>query len=587
MAPNDQIRLEEIGLAGILRHYRLFVPANQREYAWRDEEVRRLFEDFATAIHEDGPYFVGTVVTIPRDSDQLEVVDGQQRLATTTILMAAIRDYLRERGADKRVTHIEQSFLWGIDPDKEEDVPKLTMNVDDAELFRQIITGERQPTPTRISHRRLLKARDIARTFVRQIVAPLDERRHSDELNHWMRFLESRAEVILLRVATDATAYRMFETLNDRGLRTSQADLVKNYLYQQADARLPEVKARWSYMHGALDSAYPNDADALLTFLRHALIVQRGHLRQVDVYKNVQNMVTSSGTAVTFAGTLETLATTYVATSNPDHERWNAYPDQVRRAITAHNVMDIKPMRALLLAVGSAMEPQVASTSLSFLLSLAVRLNIASSTRSGAVEEPLANVARDVYRGKVATLSALRDALSTITPSDTDFRREFAMASVSNARLARYYLRAMETAYKGEPEPHYLPIDDRQIINLEHVLPIRPEPGWKVSDDDMQRLTNRLGNVVLMRAQDNALAGNRPFGIKRPLYAASSYELTRLAAQADRWDGSAIEARQAVLADLAVKTWPIKGGRRPKRADEDEEDVAEIAFRTMHEATGE
>src|SRR4051812_44949234 len=94
--PKGQIGVHEVGLAGVLRQYRLEVPPNQREYSWTEKETTTMFQDLAKTISdEEAEYFLGTIVTIPRLPDRLEVVDGQQRLATTAILLAEIRDYLR------------------------------------------------------------------------------------------------------------------------------------------------------------------------------------------------------------------------------------------------------------------------------------------------------------------------------------------------------------------------------------------------------------------------------------------------------------------------------------------------------------
>jgi hypothetical protein len=83
-----------------------------------------------------------------------------------------------------------------------------------------------------------------ARKHVRAIVASLDPKDHGDLLNGWVSFIEHRAMVVLLRVPNDANAYKMFETLNDRGLRTSQADLIKNYLFGRSGDRFQEVQNR-------------------------------------------------------------------------------------------------------------------------------------------------------------------------------------------------------------------------------------------------------------------------------------------------------------------------------------------------------
>jgi uncharacterized protein with ParB-like and HNH nuclease domain len=79
------------------------VPVNQREYAWEEEHVKDLLQDFANAVAREISYFLGTIVlTHGKNKDLPEVSDGQQRLAITTILIAAIRDYFYERGDIKR-----------------------------------------------------------------------------------------------------------------------------------------------------------------------------------------------------------------------------------------------------------------------------------------------------------------------------------------------------------------------------------------------------------------------------------------------------------------------------------------------------
>jgi hypothetical protein len=446
----SQIAFEELGLGAVLSRYILRVPPNQREYAWEIEpHVTKLLQDFARAISDEGPYFLGTIVTIPRAEGELEVVDGQQRLATTALLLAAIRDYLKDTVAeDELAESVDKDFLWTFDRSRRERIPRLTLNVDDNTLFEQIVTGEDTGEATRASHDRLLAARDEARKHVKRIVATLEDREHGDVLNRWISFIQYRALVVLLRVPDEHDAYRMFETLNDRGLRTSQADLVKNYLFGRAGSRVAEVQDRWSYMRGALESSSDDD-DITITFLRHALIVQQGPLREDDVYDAAQSIVKSEATAVKFAGTLETLANAYVATFNPEHERWNSYSDSVRRSIQVFNLFDIKPMRPLILAVAATMDKREAAKVYQFLISLGVRLIIASSTRSGSVETPLAETARSVFDGRLETAKEVREALDLLAPSDSVFRNAFVGARVSNARLARYYLRSLESVAKG------------------------------------------------------------------------------------------------------------------------------------------
>ena len=555
----NQIAFEQLGLGSVLKQNRLVVPPNQREYAWTDREVRQLFQDFAKAINDKEPgYFLGTIVTIPRANDgMLEVVDGQQRLATTAILLAAIRDYLIGK-EDMIVESINNEFLTGIDRDNRSRIPNLSLNIDDNELFNWIIVKSdgSPPDETKQSHLLLNKAYAEAQKHVLKTVSNLDQRDHGDFLNLWVSFIEHQALVVLLRVPDGANAYKMFETLNDRGLRTSQADLIKNYLFGRSGNRIKEVQNHWSYMRGILESL--EEENITVDFLRHALIVIRGHTRQSEVYDAVQEKVKGNLEAVRFLSTLEGLAITYVATFNPEHEKWNTYPESARRAIQTFNLLNIRPMRALLLAVTTKFTPNESAKAIQFLISLGVRLLIASSTRSGSVEAPLVTAANNIFTGNIETTDNLKKQLHNITPINEEFKSAFETARVSKAQLARYYLRCLEMSKNKEPEPWFIPTQDQSIINLEHILPKKPEENWpQFSEEEVAMYSNRLGNQALMRARDNSLLKSSKFSEKKDVYKDSPYILTSQIADWDDWSVSAITERQLKLAELALLAWPI------------------------------
>src|SRR5260370_11386910 len=126
----SEIGFAQLGLASILKHNQLIVPPNQREYSRTVKEGRTLLQGFARAIAEgDGSYFLGTIVTIPKTSGVLEVVDGQQRLATTAIVLSAIRDYLRT--SEPIISEsLDSEFLTVINRASRARVPRLRLNVD-------------------------------------------------------------------------------------------------------------------------------------------------------------------------------------------------------------------------------------------------------------------------------------------------------------------------------------------------------------------------------------------------------------------------------------------------------------------------
>lgn len=226
--------------------------------------------------------------------------------------------------------------------------------------------------------------------------------------------------MILLRVPSDANAYKMFETLNDRRLKTSQADLIKNFLFGRSDIRLPELQQKWALMRGALESY--GDEDTVVNFLRHALIAINGFVREAQVYDVVQNIARTPQTAVTFTTTLEVLSGLYVAIHNSDHEQWNRHSDATRHAIEVLNLSDIKPMRPLMLSIAARFERNDVEEAYCYLLALSVRLLIAASTRSGSVEVPLAAAALMVYQQEITNAAGIKRSLNDIAVSDEQFR---------------------------------------------------------------------------------------------------------------------------------------------------------------------
>jgi hypothetical protein len=196
--------------------------------------------------------------------------------------------------------------------------------------------------------------------------------------------------------------------------------------------------------------------------------------------------------------------------------------------------------------------------SLEFLVSLGVRLQIASNTRSGAVELPLAEAAKAVFSDSITAADELKAELADVTPSDARLNAAFEFARVSNARQARYYLRSLQMAADAEEEPWFIPQTDRDVINLEHVLPRDPEGNWPhFTDDEVRQNSTRLGNLALMRASDNSVLKSAGFEEKKVVLADSPYSLTAQIGQQAEWTPATIQERQKELAELAVRAWPI------------------------------
>ena len=136
MAKTTELDIKLAGLGQIIAASRHAVPIYQRSYAWKNGHVEDLLNDIATAIHDgEEEYFLGSIVLTNADSDQPDVVDGQQRLATTVIVIAAIRDFLLAENQETKADQIAARYLATVDLRTEELEPRLQLNSVDNDYF--------------------------------------------------------------------------------------------------------------------------------------------------------------------------------------------------------------------------------------------------------------------------------------------------------------------------------------------------------------------------------------------------------------------------------------------------------------------
>ncbi|MCY2951577.1 MAG: DUF262 domain-containing protein [Planctomycetota bacterium] len=555
---NIEIKLDGIGHA--ICEGNLAVPLYQRSYAWEEQHVRELLEDLASSISaKEAEYFLGSIVLIGKSGKALEVVDGQQRLATAMILIAAVRDYFLSV-EDDRAHDIERDYLAKRDLNSRERLPKLKLNQTDREFFdKRILSGLDDPgrkvEATKESHRRIAKAAELAAEHVKSMVSVhgTDAAKHLLELIY---FLTNRAKVILVRVPDHANAFTIFETLNDRGLDLALSDLLKNYLFHLADTRILEVQQRWIAMHGTLEAV--QEEGIVVHFIRHLWASKHGLTRERYLYDQIKRKTTSKQAAIDFAEELAESAIIYAAILNPDHEMWKKYGGSAKAHMSTLNMMGMIQVRPLVLAVLAEFTvPEVRKT-LKALVAWAVRFLVAGG-RGGTLENHYSERAKEIRDKKITTANQLWKAMQGLVPPDDDFETAFAIASVSKAGLARYYLQVLERFKAGKPDAEIVPNTNEDEVNLEHVLPQTASKSWKHVDPETTRAYHkRLGNMALMKAKSNVAAANNSFANKAAFYKTSELLLTSSIASYQKWGKTEIEARQRELAELAVKAWPDK-----------------------------
>jgi hypothetical protein len=413
---------------------------------------------------------------------------------------------------------------------------------------------ERNVTPKRESHERIAKAQKIAEMHVVGLAGTTND--PTSLLLNLVLYLAKKAKVIHVRVPDHANAFTIFETLNDRGLDLTIADLLKNYLFGRSENRIDEVQARWSAMLGALDTV--GGEEIVLTYLRHLWSSLYGPTREKLLYGDVKKRVSSKQKAIDFSCQLEDSAKKYAAILNPYHELWAEYGPTARNHVETLVQLKLEQFKPLLLAILENFSTKEVSASLKYLVSCSVRFLVVGGLGGGTMEKVYADAAVAVRAGDLKNAKLLATHMAKHVPTDAEFESAFATARVSQGYLARYYLCALERRILGQLQPEYVPNQNADEVNLEHVLPETPSPEWgNISEEVARAYYKRLGNLTLMKAKINSEIGNKGFQAKREVYKASQLRLTEALAANTEWGPKQIDARQKDLSKKAVETWSI------------------------------
>ena len=562
----EQIEIERETIGHALKDRRLYVPVNQRSYKWEDEHVTDLYQDLARAIADgDTEYFLGSIVVVRSQQDRIEVNDGQQRLATSMILIAAARDNFIKLKDEESAAAVEHEYLISKDRKTHELTPRLHLNAEDHDYFVKRIllrpahserAALKNVKPTKPSHRRINKAAEIAARHINSITSAVAESEKPKVLHRWIDFLEEGARVIWVQVADERTAYFIFETMNDRGLKLSSADLLKNYIFAQAGDRKDEAFQKWQAMVAILDTL-GEEEDAIVSYIRYLWISNNGLVRSRDLYDEIKKTIRNKTTAITLASELENRAQDYAALATSSHEMWATYEPSVRKQIDTLTALGSKQLRPVLLAAMTKFTKKQMPKVLHACICWTVRC-LLSGVPTGTLERAYGRAALKVTNGEIKNVEGLTSEMLNVIPDDDRFRANVATVNVSQAPLARYYLRALQLEADGDKEPQYVPNDGREVT-LEHILPEEPGTAWKhIQPDVAKAFCNKLGNQVLLAGTVNSKLGNAGYGEKKPALKASPFSLTKAAAKFSNWDVDSIQSRQSALAKLAVRTWPLK-----------------------------
>ncbi len=543
------------------------IPRFQRDYSWTDDEWEDLWMDLLGTLQPAGEpaHYMGYLVLQSADDKTFEVIDGQQRLTTVSIIVLAVLKNLQrliDAGNDpdanrRRMDQIRQTYVGYLDPVTLIARPKLTLNRNNNSYYQGFIVpmGHLPQRGFRASEHLLRKAFEW---FDRRVGDYLKKSTGTEgmRLAQFVEDMSDRLFFTVITVTDELNAYKVFETLNARGVRLSATDLLKNYLFSvldrggDQDHELRNLEERWEAMVGRLG------AESFPDFLRAHWNSRRTFSRQAELFKTVRNQVNSRERVFQLLRDMEEDLDTYLALSSPEASDW---PQETKGFASTLRTFNVRQPLPLLLAAKRIFDPPDFAGLMRACVVISMRFNVICSYSTAEQERTYNAVAERIAKGELANLGAALAAMQSIYPGDAAFRAAFAEKTIRttqsrNNRVVRFILCALEKQLSGQD---YSFTSDS--FNIEHVLPQNPQADWEAfTDEEVDALTYRLGNMTLMQAGANQDLGNTRYAAKRPVFEQSGFAITRkLATDHAEWTPERIAAHQNWMATQATAVWRI------------------------------
>jgi uncharacterized protein with ParB-like and HNH nuclease domain len=537
------------------------IPSYQRPYAWTPDQAGELFDDliaFFLAEQEEG-YFLGSIVLIKsEDSAYSQVIDGQQRLTTLTILLAAMA--CANDGEDR-----EELRPYILEPGKRMEgilpKPRLSLRERDRGFFAKYIQDLQLDAlialdPQSLDNESQINIRSNAKHFVQTIanVLPTPER-----LRNFVTFLLTRCYLVTVSTASQESAFRVFSVMNSRGLDLQPTDIIKadtiGKLKTESDRQAYNDK--WEEMEVELTR---DGFRYLFTYIRMIYAKEKAKRTLLEEFrthvlpKNPDPKIFIDDILEPFADALDAIRNaSYSATSHA--ESVNYYIKWLQRI---DNSDWIPP--AMLYLKEQRNKPKRVAQFFKQLERLAAFMHICRWNVNDRIEV-YSELINDIQSG------AEPEDMAQFEFTDED-REAFRDALDSNVYeltpRRRNYLILRIDSFISDGAATY----DPSVLTIEHVLPQTvPENSewamWWPNTDERKAWMHRLANLVPLNKKKNSAAQNYEFRPKCDIYFSgtrnvSSYALTSQVMAQKEWTPAIVEARQRQLLEVLYENWDIK-----------------------------
>ncbi len=604
MAKDNKMDTDIWNLGKLFKKQRQWVvPVYQRHYVWKskdDDQIPGMWEDWRDQADKlltgetPRPHYFGAIIYSDKKTnineidniDKMNLVDGQQRLMTFQLALAALRD-VGKAIKYKKTKDIESYIL---NKKNDEDAYKLWPSRIDRDVFRLIISPTENPLPPESA---LTKAYNY---FCKEITRFVNGKKHEEEIETIIEALKDALlntfQVVIIHLGKDDEPQQIFSSLNGQAEPLAPFDLIRNYVFFQArgdDGEIDvEFEEKWSYFEKPFWSEYRG----------------RGRVRKAIADHFVVDAVIAEAAKVVNQHRIATEYKNYARKSHLDHDKqldvlidygrtYRAMAEKPSGAATDRiakmlNLWDSSSMNPLVLWIDT--RPQLSQEQkieLFLMIESYIIRRYICDLGSKSFNTTVPHILNKMHKQKDNIIGAFKNFLEKSTleyikmPTDDEVisacKQEKIYSPKSSKKIA-YILKYIEEMV-GDSR-------FRENINTNTIFvePIMPQ-GWKenwrikngkehikiphetnsdvVLDSATQELVNErdnliqtIGNLTLVTKPFNANISNKPWGEKKlAIRAETNIKLNRSITEHTEWNEDTIKERSAELAGYINQIW--------------------------------
>lgn len=571
-----------------------FVPEYQRLYSWTDDPIIKLWDDFYEAYINKKSienYFLGSIITVPADKG-VDLIDGQQRITTLTILFATIcemyevdEDFRKKylAGADDEIRRLKRLYLH-------KDNPKLVLqkqdnlNVGFNTFITQTIKNRLRNGDLKKPKAGELKGGDQDKKYENALFIFRERLKNFDKnLKGFIEFILNQIIFIKVECTNLPFAIKLFQIINDRGLDLTTADIVKSYLLgslndKKQEESYNEVKKTWDDSMKQIANLHSNDMSNYLNCYIHYLIESTP---KIGVSSIVEKIIASQGEKKK----LEDLSIT-----NPDSQAEASSPVEFAEGLNnfIRRYKDVylltnKHLYSLVLLPWDTVWVPILSASASLSCSIKEKerlykslvkyfyINYVADKTYNQIKQTCLTILKQIKNQE-----AIEKIIETIEKEITDkllidFKNNILDSDVFNKKWIRNVLIYIEYFVKDAKERIIVDKD----IHVEHILPVKWYTNEKnewghITKEVADKYLYSLGNLTLLNYKKNILAQNEGYETKIKIYKGehekikekTGYAITQKIienydASTKTWDESAIGKRRDYLLEKLLDVFDI------------------------------